>query len=79
MTRLTRRGFLKTTAAAGVAAIPAAGSLACGQGTATDDAGDIGGAAGADDPLGIRGDFPVTEELAYLNTASVGPAPGPRA
>ena len=75
MTRLTRRGFLKTTAAAGVAAIPAAGSLACGQGTATGEAGDIGGAAGADDPLGIRGDFPVTGELAYLNTASVGPLP----
>ena len=73
MNRLTRRGFLKTTAAAGVAAIPAAGTLACGQGAANEDTGDIGGAAGADDPLGVRGDFPVTEELAYLNTASVGP------
>ena len=73
MTRLSRRGFLKTTAAAGVAAIPAAGGLACGERAAREDAGDVGGAAGADDPLGVRGDFPVTEDLAYLNTASVGP------
>lgn len=72
MTRLSRRGFLKTTAAAGVAAIPAASGLACGQGAASDGEGDVG-SSGADDPLGIRGDFPVTEELAYLNTASVGP------
>ena len=75
MTRLSRRRFLKTTAA-GVAAIPAAGNLACGQGAANDDAADAG-AGGADDPLGIRGVFPVTEEHAYLNTASVGPLPIP--
>jgi selenocysteine lyase/cysteine desulfurase len=28
-----------------------------------------------DDPLGVRGEFPVTREQAYLNTAYVGPIP----
>ena len=59
MSSLDRRSFLKTTAA-GLAAIPAA------RGTAlTPD----------DDPLGVRADFPVTQNRTYLNTASVGPFP----
>lgn len=74
MTRLSRRRFLKTTAA-GLATIPAVGSLGCEQGAANDDAGSARGAGSADDPLGVRGEFPVTEELAFLNTASVGPLP----
>ena len=28
-----------------------------------------------DDPLGVRGEFPVTREDAYLNSAYVGPIP----
>ena len=56
---LDRRSFLKTTAA-GLAAIPVA------RGTAL---------SADDDPLGVRADFPVTQNRTYLNTASVGPFP----
>ena len=58
MSELTRRSFLKTTTAAGLASLPAARVLAT---------------PSSEDPLGIRGQFPVTNEMAYLNTASVGP------
>ncbi len=74
MTSLSRRSFLKTTAAAGLATIPAAGGLE--SGLTRESAGREGTSAGsADDPLGVRDDFPVTEGFAYLNTASVGPLP----
>ncbi len=76
MNRLSRRTFLKTTAA-GLATIPGAGCLESGSTAEGSGAGDAMSAGGADDPLGVRGDFPVTEELAYLNTASVGPLPVP--
>jgi len=59
MSSLDRRSFLKTTAA-GLAAIPAASGTAL---------------AADEDPLGVRGDFPVTKNKTYLNTASVGPFP----
>ena len=58
MSELTRRSFLKTTTAAGLASLPAACVLAT---------------PSSEDPLGIRGEFPVTDGLAYLNSASVGP------
>ena len=54
MSSLDRRNFLKTTAA-GLAAIPAA------RGTAL---------SADDDPLGVRADFPVTQNRTYLNTAA---------
>ena len=78
---LDRRHFLKTTAAAGIVALPGAQALTNGVGSPGGArALRQGGSAGAgidDDPLGVRASFPVTEELAYLNTASVGPVPVP--
>jgi len=59
MSALDRRSFLKTTAA-GLAAIPAASGTAF---------------SADEDPLGVRGDFPVATKKTYLNTASVGPFP----
>ena len=77
MKSLNRRRFLSTTAAAGLAALPATRGLAAdsGAGESKSASGDSPQATGLsnDDPLGIRGSFPVTEEQAYLNTASVGP------
>jgi selenocysteine lyase/cysteine desulfurase len=64
---LDRRGFLKTATVAGLA-LPVAGNprvLEAAVGRPT---------PAADDPLGIRDQFPVTNELAYLNTASLGPS-----
>ncbi len=58
MKHLDRRHFLKS-AAVGLSALPATRGL--------------GLAPAADDPLGVRASFPVTDELAYLNSASVGP------
>ncbi len=77
MKSLNRRRFLSTTAAAGLAALPATRSLAA-EPKAGESKSPLGGSPRAtgpssDDPLGIRSSFPVTEELAYLNTASVGP------
>lgn len=85
-----RRGFIKTTAAVGLAGLPGARALGL---DAEADAGDASvapQAAGSaqspriatdsqayDDPLGVRASFPVTRELAYLNTASSGPLPIP--
>jgi selenocysteine lyase/cysteine desulfurase len=61
MTSIDRRSFLKTAAAAGLTAVPAApGSAAL----SVDD-----------DPLGIRAEFPVTQKETYLATAYVGPMP----
>ncbi|MCE2421829.1 MAG: aminotransferase class V-fold PLP-dependent enzyme [Gemmatimonadetes bacterium] len=75
MSQLSRRRFLQTTAAAGLVAVPGAGAIACSPSTAGESA--DAGTGQVDDPLGIRGEFPVTEEFAYLNTASVGPLPVP--
>ena len=72
MTRLSRRNFLKTSAAAGLATLPAGVGLVEPREGGPDAPGG-GRGARADDPLGVRDKFPVTEELAYLNTASVGP------
>ncbi len=61
MSSLNRRSFLKTTAAAGLASLPAArGSLAL---------------PANEDPLGVRKDFPVTLSQTYINSAYVGPMP----
>ncbi len=82
MKPLDRRNFIRTTAAAGLAAIPAGGLAA----RITGDPGSVAHTlpptatrtrSPLDDPLGVRASFPVTEEQAYLNTASVGPIPIP--
>ena len=66
-----RRRFLQTTAAAGLAALPGAGAAArSGYQPESPE-------PGPSDPLGVRASFPVTEELAYLNNAAVGPLPLP--
>ena len=80
----SRRNFVKTTAAAGLA-LPATPALvrhaadpagAADPASEADSASRSGSGLGSDDdPLGIRGEFPVAEELAYLNTASTGPLP----
>lgn len=67
-----RRRFLRT-AAAGLAALPAAGSLAAGGRERSGRPSGPVSAEGTADPLGVRGSFPVAEELAYLNNAAVGP------
>ncbi len=74
MTELDRRTFLKATAVAGLAAARGPGALA-----ASPVAARLAPATRSrlDDPLGVRDRFPVTRELAYLNTASVGPLPIP--
>ena len=58
MSALTRRSFLKTTTAVGLATLPATRALT---------------ALSRQDALGVRGEFPITNEVAYLNSASVGP------
>ncbi len=73
MTRLSRRNFLKTSAAAGLATLPAGAGLVEDPRGRGPDAPGAGRGTRADDPLGVRDKFPVTQELAYLNTASVGP------
>ena len=83
MTAWNRRTFLKTTAAAGLAGLPvarapgAAGQLASVTAHPTEPS--VAGVfrSNDDDPLGVRASFPVTEETAYLNTASSGPLPVP--
>ena len=59
MHSIDRRSFLKTTAAWGLAPLPAVPAA-----RRTDD-----------DPLGVRRDFAVTEKETYLNSAYVGPMP----
>ena len=58
MNALTRRNFLKTTTSAGLATLPATRALT---------------ALSRQDALGVRGEFPITNEMAYLNSASAGP------
>jgi len=80
MNRLNRRRFLTTSAAAGLATIPGirTGGAYSESRERTGADRDLHSAnTGSDDPLGVRGSFPVTDELAYLNTASVGPLPVP--
>ena len=82
MTPLDRRNFIRTTAAAGLAALPAGGLAAriaegAESASGTPSSGSAPPSLALDDPLGVRASFPVTEELAYLNTASVGPIPIP--
>ena len=59
MSSFDRRTFLKTTAAS-LAVVPASRALA---------------APSDEDPLGVRSDFPITDTLTYLNTASRAPFP----
>lgn len=85
MSTWNRRNFVRTTVA-GLAGLPAAGGLA---GQSAERQAETGSGDGpslvpaarpqpkADDPLGVRDRFPVTRELAYLNTASSGPLPDP--
>lgn len=71
-----RRDFLRT-ATAGLAGLPAARGLAAPDDSSAEPTARAAGSGQDDDPLGVRTRFPVTEELAYLNTASVGPLPTP--
>ena len=76
MSPLNRRHFLTTTATAGLSTLTAARGLMAQAGNGDDLPGTGGGrrlSVSSDDPLGVRATFPVTEELAYLNTASTGP------
>ena len=76
MHSLNRRHFLATTAAAGLSTLSATRGLTAHAGDGGNSPGTGSGRrlpAGSDDPLGVRASFPVTEELAYLNTASSGP------
>ena len=59
--KTTRREFIGSVSAAAVIAQP---------GTARP-------AMAAEDPLGVRGDFPVVEESVYLNCAYIAPSPVP--
>ena len=81
MKPLNRRRFLTTTAGAGLAAVPGIRTAAAHAGPPERSLARGGSppptSGSDDDPLGIRASFPVTEELAYLNTASVGPLPVP--
>ena len=61
MSSIDRRRFLKTTAAMGLASLPAARAS---HALAPDE-----------DPLGVRGDFHVTRAQTYINTSYVGPMP----
>ncbi len=72
MKNVNRRHFLKASAI-GLSALPAARGLAAS--TPGDGSAHLTRTPPhrLDDPLGVRASFPVTEELAYLNTASVGP------
>jgi len=74
MTEWSRRTFLRTTAASGLAALPATQALT---GAEASSIHPRAAPATADDPLGVRAQFPVTRDLAYLNTASMGPVPLP--
>ena len=80
MRPLNRRHFLGATAAAGLSTLSAARGLMAHSGDGADAPYPTPPwrlPVSSDDPLGVRGDFPVTNELAYLNTASVGPVPVP--
>ena len=67
---LNRRRFLQTTATAGLAALPGAAFASVARQPESPG-------PNTADPLGVRSSFPVTEELAYLNNAAVGPLPAP--
>ena len=72
MNDFSRRHFLKATAAAGLA-VPVVGTSPL---EATSPSrGDRRRLSSEEDPLGVRGEFPITEDTAYLNTASSGPLP----
>ena len=75
MAAWSRRTFLKATAASSLAALPDPAGLLAAEGAAR--GGTQRTPARHDDPLGIRDQFPVTRDLAYLNTASMGPLPTP--
>jgi selenocysteine lyase/cysteine desulfurase len=74
MSRLDRRSFLRASAAAGVASLPAVQRASAETSLSIDPGMVIGRSV---DPLGVRDQFPVTRELAYLNSASMGPIPVP--
>ena len=63
---IDRRSFV--AAAAGLAASAVVGPAEAAAAT-------TGGIAGADDPLGVRADFPIVEGRAYLNSAYIAPIP----
>ena len=71
MSNLSRRGFIAATASLGAGVSTARGSATRVLGQAPDS---VNGPPG-DDPLGVRGDFPVVRERTYLNSAYITPVP----
>jgi selenocysteine lyase/cysteine desulfurase len=73
MSSLSRRHFIAATASLGVGASARNGSAA----TVSTQAASSANARSDEDPLGVRGDFPVVRERTYLNSAYITPVPTP--
>ncbi len=70
---VSRREFMGIASAAALAGI--AGSACSGE--TNQSTADAAATPTGDDPLGVRGDFPVATESLYLNTPYIGPSPQP--
>ena len=73
MSSLSRRHFIAATASLGVGASATNGSAA----TVSTQAASSANTRSDEDPLGVRGDFPVVRERTYLNSAYITPVPTP--
>ena len=71
MSNLSRRDFIAASTSIGVGVPPTIGLLAAGGIRAPQS----GNARAEDDPLGVRGDFPVVRGRTYLNSAYITPVP----
>jgi selenocysteine lyase/cysteine desulfurase len=71
MSSLSRRHFIAATASLGVGASATNGSAA----TVSSQAASSADTRSDEDPLGVRGDFPVVRERTYLNSAYITPVP----
>ena len=72
MSSLSRRHFIAATASLGVGASATSGSA-----TVSSQAASSANTRSDEDPLGVRGDFPVVRERTYLNSAYITPVPTP--
>ena len=73
MSSLSRRHFIAAAASLGVGASARNGSAA----TVSTQAANSANTRSDEDPLGVRGDFPVVRERTYLNSAYITPVPTP--
>ena len=71
MSNLSRRDFIAASTSIGVGVPPTIGLLSAGVIRAPQS----GNARAEDDPLGVRGDFPVVRGRTYLNSAYITPVP----